>query len=423
MRSRIVGLAVAVTLFAVYWWAPIDQVGDSRYALLVSHSLVFERSLAIESYFPLPLNAHTHPTVLPVYLYPDTTIYPYQTVWLRDHLYYFYPPGTSLLSAPAVALARLIGLGPTGPGRFDYDGPGEVALQHILAALLTAVWGGLVFATCRLQLGTGTSALVALAAGLGTQALSTVSRAVWSDTWGLVLLQAALFLLLRSATPNPAVLGSLAGWQYLVRPTYSLAIVGILAILALRRQWRACVATGAVAAFWCATLVVCSYAYYGVGLPPYYWSTCLTFAHFWTGLVSNLVSPSRGLFVYVPAALVALSSTWRSQPQPVAAVAVAVTVAHLVATSGNDNWWGGYSYGPRLMIGVLPWLVLVVVQTVSLPRWRVAFAVAALAGVAVNVPGAFAPSTVRWNEAVNVDAHPERVLSWRDPQFLAWYTR
>jgi hypothetical protein len=426
--SRRLGFPIAVGLFAIYCLAPTHQVGDARYSLLLSHSLLFNRSPALDPYFPLPVNIHTHPAVGP------GSEYPYQTIVLGGHVYYFFPPGGSLLALPAVAVASVFGVGPTGPGRFDYNGPKEIRLQRVLAAAVTALWGWLVFQTARLRLPLGMSALVALSAGLGTQAMSTASRALWSDTWGLVLLQGGLLAILRAEAtgmrPRPLLLGTLLGGLYLVRPTYSLAIAAVLGLLATWRWWRTLAFTVPVIGVWFLALVLFSRAYYGSDLPPYYSPGRLTFANGWTPFLGNLVSPARGLFVYVPATLFVLLAVlvaWRAVPQKrVTLVAIAAISAHLVATSGIGHWWGGWSFGPRLMLGTLPWFVLLAVQALAawetLPGRRRVLAMcaaAALVGVLINVPAACSYRAERWNGVpTNIDEHPERLWDWRDPQFL-----
>ena len=202
VRSLRAGLAVAIFLFIVYWTAPVHHVTDSRYSLLLSHGLVIEHTWDLHAYFPsLPLNAVTHPGA-------ECCVYPYQTTLVGDRLYYFYPPGGSLLGIPFVALAQLGGVGPVGPGRFDYNGAREVALQQFLAAMLTACWGWLVYQTARTWLPVSVAAVVALAAGLGTQAMSTASRALWSDTWGIVMLQVVLLVFVLTFVPAACVVSA-----------------------------------------------------------------------------------------------------------------------------------------------------------------------------------------------------------------------
>ena len=81
-------------------------------------------------------------------------------------------------------------------------------------------------------------------------------------------------------------------------------------------------------------------------------------------MLGNLVSPARGLLVFSPVLLFAIPGVIRAIRSPVYrpwgwAIAVAV-VAHWIAISSFPHWWGGYSFGPRLMTDVLPFLILAV---------------------------------------------------------------
>jgi hypothetical protein len=425
MLRSLTGPLLAVVLFTVYWEAPVSLIYDSRYSLLLSHSILFEHTIDLTRYFPLPLN----PDVYPGSEGPNG--YPYQMLELpRDHLYYGFPPGGSVLATPFVAAARLVGIAPVRlRSPTVYDREGEEVLQRGLAAFLTALWGWLVFQTARLVVGVFPAAVVAVLAGLGTQAMSTASRGLWSDTWGLVLTQAALLLLLRG-TASPLLLGTLLSWMFFVRPTASLAIVAVLLLAVTRLRPRAMLTTLAVGMAWLCSFLAYSYYHYHALLPPYYWAQRLTFDHFWVALAGNLVSPARGLIIYVPAVLVVawvLVVLRRGIPdRQLVLVAAGVIVAHLVFTSALQHWWGGHSYGPRLMTGALPWLVLLAVQavaatlTLARPRFRVALVVTGLVGVALNAPAAYQWQALAWNHMpINVDTHPERLWDWHDPQFLA----
>ena len=79
------------------------------------------------------------------------------------------------------------------------------------------------------------------------------------------------------------------------------------------------------------------------------------------GLAGVLVSPSRGLFVYAPVLLFSVAglAAWlvrrRGGVLACAALAAAVGVATIAQFS---VWWGGHSFGPRLLTDVLPAVVL-----------------------------------------------------------------
>lgn len=109
------------------------------------------------------------------------------------------------------------------------------------------------------------------------------------------------------------------------------------------------------------------------------WATPLS-----VGLAGVLFSPGRGLFVYSPAALFALPGAYRAlrdfRHHPLSPfVAGAIALIPLYAKWGT--WWGGWCYGPRLLLDALP--VLCALLGLDLSRWLRSKATRALFGVAV----------------------------------------
>jgi hypothetical protein len=169
----------------------------------------------------------------------------------------------------------------------------------------------------------------------------------------------------------------------------------------------------------------------------------LYFGVFWKALAANLVSPGRGLLVYVPVLFFIgyLLVRYRRQlvyPR-VVVMALVVTVVHLALMSCYDHWWGGYSYGPRFSTSLVPWFVLLAIlgvqarkvfleehnERISHLGKRLELAAGALllsASVAINAFGAADRNTTYWNvRPQNIDLHPERNWDWRQPQFLAGF--
>jgi hypothetical protein len=104
-------------------------------------------------------------------------------------------------------------------------------------------------------------------------------------------------------------------------------------------------------------------------------------------------------------------------------------VGHWLAISSFPRWWGGDAFGPRFFADMVPFLVVLSLPVLAalataVPAPRRAVAVGACsallaASVAINFAGAYLPSTWCWNVVpTNFDARPERLWSWRDPQFL-----
>ena len=220
-------LATAVSIFVltflVFWCSPVTQVTDSNYAMLLSQDLLEHRSFVLDHY--------AIPRLTPEFHYNTIMNGEIHQLELRDgHLYYYFPPGTSVLSVPFVALLKACGMSAANPdGTHNLDA--EIRMQAVLAAFLMAVLAVVFFCTARLVLPLGWSAVIALGSAFGTQMWSTASRALWTETWGILLLGIVVWVLFRSETLgrrlNPMWLGTMLAWTYFVRPTNAVAILAI----------------------------------------------------------------------------------------------------------------------------------------------------------------------------------------------------
>jgi hypothetical protein len=91
------------------------------------------------------------------------------------------------------------------------------------------------------------------------------------------------------------------------------------------------------------------------------------------GLLGILFSPSRGLFFYTPLALFALYGARRvfAQPGWARLRPLALAAIPLVLTYAKwSNWWGGWCYGPRLLIDLLPIACLLLAPALAGARAR-----------------------------------------------------
>ncbi|HEV2801364.1 MAG TPA: hypothetical protein VGW12_12745 [Pyrinomonadaceae bacterium] len=442
-----VAALIFILTSAVFLASPVRQIADSKFSMLTSESLIHRRTFTLDHY--------QIPDLAPVQTYgsaSNTTLY--QIEFRGGHYYHLYPPGSPLLSAPYVALLNLCGISASHPDG-SYNARGERLIQGSLASLLMGALASIFFFTARLLLPVVWSVPVALGGALGTQIYSTASRALWTDTWGILLLGLALLMLLADAVGrrrrlNPVLLATLLSWMYFARPTYSLQIVCIaIYILVCRRQlFLSFALTGAT---WFALFIAYSEYLYNQPLPTYYYLVSqLKLDSFPVAFAGNLVSPSRGLLIYVPALLFVIYLHLRYAPSdahaPLTRLALAVCVAHLLLIACFSPWWSGHSYGPRYSTGLVPWFALLAMLGIkAMLVWReerrkdddtraveagtrnartpasVYVGVALLAlSIFINLRGATASATWRWNlYPQNVDEHPERVWDWRHPQFLA----
>jgi hypothetical protein len=425
---------IFISTFLIFLLSPVRTLGENEYSMVLSQCLVRQGSFALDArLFPDHLERYGETA--------KVKGYPVELVGGR--VYFYAPPGGSVLSAPYVLLMNAFGLKATDASG-KYDPRGELQISAGLAALLMAGLAVIFFHTARLMLPSSLSIIVALTGTLGTQVWSTASRVVEQDTWSIFLLGIVIHSLLaqevRGRRASPIWLASLLAWTYFVRPTNSLSIIAISVYLFIyyRRSFLAYAATGVA---WLALLVIYSWHNFGQLLPNYYRASRLDFGLFWTALAGNLISPGRGLLIYVPALFFVaylLARNWHHVPgKRLVLVALCVIVSHLLAVSGFTHWWAGHSYGPRYSTGLVPWLVLLAILSLKgmlrahetpgahLSSWSwnrqlLCGAVFAVLGMLINARGALSLETRWWNaRPADVDEHPERLWDWSYPQFLA----
>ncbi len=430
------GAIVFITLLLVFSFSRVHQVADSNYSMLLSQSLLQHRSFTLEKYAITRLQ----PKQQIGYISNGDE---YQLELINGHIYYFFPPGSSVLSLPYVALMNSFGISAASPDG-SYSRQGEVIIEARLAALLMAGLSSVIFVTARLLLSFWWSLIIAYGSALGTQIWSTASRALWSDTWGIFILGLVLLVLVGVESKryrlHPILLATLLSWLYFVRPTFCIPIFAITIYVWFyyRKAFIRYALTGAA---WLAAFIAFAQYQYGQILPNYYYANRLRFATFWLALAGNLISPSRGLLVFVPILFFVAYLLIRYQNRlalpKLVVMSLGVVVVHLIIVSGFVPWYGGHSYGPRYTTGLVPWFSLLGILAVksklgpnekdlvndSNAVWRTDWTVGAillLCSMTLNALGATAHRTWRWNSTpVNVDTAPERVWDWEHPQFAA----
>ena len=434
---------LAVLLFvatlSIFLVSRVHQVTDSSYSMLLSENLIHHHKFALEDY-ALPPGA-------PVW-FGDYFKYGniYQLEVVNSRIYYYFPPGSSLLSIPFVVVMNGFDISATNADA-TYNPRGEATIEAIISALLMAGLAAIFFYLARMALPTCWSVIVALGGVLGTQVWSTASRGLWTDTWGSFLLGFVVLMLLGAATNRirlkPILLATLLSWMYIVRPTFAVHIIAITVYVFF--FYRSIFLRHAIAgAVWFAAFVLYSWRLFGHMLPSYYRASRLQFDVFWTALAGNLISPGRGLLVYVPVLLFIgyLLARYRRQlvyPRLVV-LSLVVIVAHVAIISCFVHWWGGHSFGARFSTGLVPWFVLLAIlglqamlkaRATSVPGKAFGRKVELFIGAVllflsatINGLGATTYATWLWNmRPLNIDEHPERNWDWHQPQFLAGLVR
>jgi len=423
--AAISALAIASALLAAS--GTVSYTGsDPRGTLLTAQSIIEHGTFALDAYPGIPVN--------------------YRIVERAGRKFYAYPPGTPLLSVPAVAIARVAGFDMARPKDDD-------RVQRVLAAISVGAAAVLLSVLALRWLSWPAATALAAMFVFATPLISTMGTAFWSINATVVITLFALVLLSgfdasHGGPARAAGIGVLLGAAFWCRPTASaiagLAIVWMFVhaakVPAGRRRSAvvSALALSAAVVVALALLTLTSRLTFGTWLPDYYTGARLAASdRFGTALIAHLVSPSRGLLIFAPAAALALSAVllWPRLVLrvPLAAVAIAWVCLHLLIVSRFPDWWGGYSFGCRLMVDALPAIFLLACAAATVVRdrsrpWRVAALIALIpagaAGVWINsIQGLFNPATAAWNALPPIDRYPGYALDWRLPQFLATRAR
>jgi len=364
----------------------------------------------------------------------------------NDHVYYKYPYGTSVLSVPFVLVYRVFGISTIdSKGRYSF----QIAksMQKTIAGILMAAVCVIFYMLSRVLLPRSLSLLITLVASLGTQIWSTAATGLWSHTWDVVILSLACLQLLRAEKGHkihPLMLATLLSWGFFVRPTAVLYILPLTFYIwqNFRSHFMAFFWTGA---FWLGLFLLHSVTEYGQ-LPHYYMRAAST--HVWsfhtilTGFSAQLISPARGLLVYVPSILIVayfLAANYKNlKHRRLINVSLLILALHTLLMSIQKMWWAGVSYGPRLYTDIVPIFVLLAVIAISAnhhsqrPLWQFdrdrlswrnikisSAIICILAGILINGVGAISPHSGRWERVpYRTQYYPLRVFDWSSPTFL-----
>jgi hypothetical protein len=270
----------------------------------------------------------------------------------NGHLYSFYPPGSTLACLPFMFVPVLARLVPS------------LALLDVVAKLTAACWTAvavvLLLAALRRYAPAG-AFVAAFAFAFGTVAFSSASQDLWQHGPGMAGLALALLLIARDReTAGSALsLGAALGWAVICRaPNLLPALVLFLFVLVRRRRAAALAAIGALPF----ALITAWVNVLATGSPLVFaQAKHYQMGNFDTpvlgGLAGLLFAPSRGLFVYSPFLLLALVGAARELRSvargqggvPLGAIGLVATVPLLLLLATWTEWFGGWSYGYRII--------------------------------------------------------------------------
>lgn len=298
-----------------------------------------------------------------------------------------------------------------------------LVVERIAAALLAALSVALVFLAAATLTRPALAAAVALAYGLATGTWATSSQALWQHGLAEVCLAGLSLCLLRPDSRRRATAaGGLAALGVAARPT--MAVFALLALAFVWRERRRHLALFLAPATAIAALLLAYNLGVAGAVAGGYAGTAPLFR--WPSPTSGLgllLSPNRGLFVYTPAAALAVVAVvQRRAAAPWLRHLAVGMAAYVLLFACFEYWWAGNVYGPRYLVDILPALALCAVPAVE-RLWRRRLGRALLValtawGAAVQAIGVYGDDG-SWNVSpYTILSRPERAWDWRDLQIV-----
>lgn len=388
---------------------PVDS-GDTLPASLIPFAILLDHTVSLGRFVPW-LNAHV--SFAPLVLH-------------ASHGRYFshFPIGAPLLVCPFYA--------PLALAVRHWDVEAVIVVARIAgkcaAAAVTALSAVLLLVLLKRITSTRWAWVLTLVYALATETWSVSSQALWQHGPAELAIVGALLALdywteHRAASRALWLCGTCIAAAFIFRPTCLTLFPAVLAALML---------AGATFSQ-CLRLVVAPILG-GTLLATYNWFVFHSLsggypADFFTApsgasLAGLLASPARGLLIYTPVVLFAIlaaapsAAATRRRHLPLVRAAFIYVVLCTGAVAAYPVWWGGYSWGPRLLTEVMPPLVVLLAigsPAINRPWTRRTFAALAVYSIFVQALGAFFYPKGHWDAGPpSVDAAPARVWNWRD---------
>lgn len=412
--SRIISLVIFLVTFSVFVVSPVKTPFDSRFSIHTSMSFAKGHGGDLSEYLPIIENEHAY------------------SIEFRDgNPRSVYPIGTPLIAMPAVIIIGIINPDWAASLQNKIPDKQEKLIASMIAAIAAVLFFWVIFSRFKnVMTALGATAIFAFS----TSIWSTATRALWQHGPLVLMLVTTMLLLIKARQrPQLAALSALPlAMAYLIRPTAVVPIIIFsLYILVYYRQFF-------LRYFLLAMLIAVPWIYFNISiynwfLPPYYTANAFTQnTHFLEGLSGNLFSPSRGLFVFSPVLIFALSGFWiawkDSAARPLHVAFGLAIIGHLIIVGYATMWWAGHSFGPRFTTDIIPFLVYFTAYNFHLPantnnkiRKTILLTLLGLAVLSaiIHSQGAWSHKPYQWNvDPVNIDANPDRAWDWGDPQIL-----
>lgn len=335
-----------------------------------------------------------------------------------QHYVSTYPVGAAIFALPFYFVSAI--------GRMPGNSWFTLELEKFSASLIVLASVIIFYFTVLRFVSRPAALIISTIYALATSSFSVSSQALWQHAPSQLCLTAALYCLVRGS--KEPIWTSFAGFPsafaVVCRPTDALLVapMGLYVLFHQTRQFPRFLL--------CAIPPILFQLVYNNHYfdNPFRTQFEVAQEHFWStpifeGLGNILFSPGRGLLIYSPIlifAFIGIIFSWTKSGTLLLRYLSVGVIANILLYSKFFCWWGGYTYGPRLLADITPILCLFLIETKSLftkAFFKIAFLIFAAFSITAHAIGAYADH-MRWNADLEINTHPVAGWYWNDNQLI-----
>ena len=345
----------------------------------------------------------------------------FNLVYVNGHYLSAYPIVTPVLLIPVYIIHMLLIM--VFPGGWEYYS----VLSKSCASLLVATAVMLFYMVCNRMFEKRTAIITTIVFAFGTLTWAVSSQTLWQHDSSELLLVIAILCIVKNEQEenirNFVILGVAGGLLLFNRPPDFIMFIPVLYYVWLHRE------NIYAFLFWFSVSAVPFLIYnitmFGSIFGGYdniavaYSTSTFPVVNSVISLMTLLISPNRGLFVYSPVLLFAIWGVWKCKNKvllwfvPVCFLTAYFYSVHL------DNLAGGWCYGPRYLCALLPVLCLFVGYAIEKMdrKWWAVFTVLLVFSICVQAIGAWGYPFSEWNQRSDLTDR-SRVWDTQDIQIV-----
>lgn len=399
--------------------------GDTIPASLLPFSILENHNLYLDQFY---------------YYFESNSLLPFARE-IDGHLLSFYPIVTPVLITPLYVLAFLfIKINNIPLDMFNPAFGSIVLIMGKLSSSLIASFSAIfVFLSLKELTNKRIATIVTLIFAFAANTWAISSRELWQHGLVELFLAMSIYLVLinekQKSKMNIIYLGLISGFFIFNRPPDSILLIPIIYYILTMKDRR----------------IIYYFSFMALSSAPFFLYNMHYFGSFFggyadlasainlnykmiTGFVGLLASPSRGIFIYTPIIIFSIAGylkVFKLSNNIVKNFLLIFGISilgQILIYSAFVIWWGGWSYGPRFLTGMLPVLFIFlglylkdthmnIKQKKNLLKILI-FSILLIWSIFVQFVGAFYYPNGGWDGSPSVDLHPERLWHWNDTQIM-----